>query len=157
MPTLEEKYAHIKKQMVFNFKIWALFIGFQLVAIIFVLLQHQDTPMTHSSRYLAFLFAIGITIISVYLPRMFLKIGFFNYHNDAGRMRAYRVYLILSLLLATGASLGILSLMYFQTIRLWYLAFWLVPFLRMWKLKPSAGVWVDFRMNHRAGRTVPVS
>jgi len=156
MPAIEEKYQHIRRQMVRNFIIWAVFMAISLAMIVSALwLQNSWHPDSYSPASLLSISFITL-LLSHYIPLFFIENAPLNYHNDSGRMFAYRIKLGLTTLLLLFVHLiNCYYLLIFGSDK-WIGIFIFITIFRYYKLRPRANVWVDFRMRYRAGRTMPV-
>ncbi|KAA3616219.1 MAG: hypothetical protein DWQ05_10760 [Calditrichaeota bacterium] len=156
MPAIEDKYKHIRVQMVRNFKFWAVFMVLQTLLIAIGIWQNNSLELQNISQF-TIIVSIGIGLIAAqYLPAFFIEIAPFDYHNDNGRMFAYRVKLGLTLfLLIVVAAISSFYFIYAGIDKI-IATLVLISLFKGYKLRPSANVWVDFRMRYRAGRTMPV-
>ncbi len=156
MPAIEEKYQHIRHQMVRNFIVWAIFMGLIVLLLLPAFWQNNSWPPSDFSRF-PHLIVIAIAIlVSYYIPLLFIEKAPFNYHNDSGRMFAYRIKLGLTMLILLFIHVIICYYMLIFGIDKFIGLLLFIALFRSYKLRPSANVWVDFRMRYRAGRTMPV-
>ncbi|KAA3662337.1 MAG: hypothetical protein DWQ10_02615 [Calditrichaeota bacterium] len=156
MPAIEDKYKHIREQMVRNFIFWTVFMGLSLLLLVAAFWQQKTWSVPDLAPNLI-LSIIGVSlIIAHYFPVVLIQKAPFNYHNDHGRMFAYRFKLGMAMLLILMVILAdSFYLLAFGVDKI-ILALILFSLLKAYKLRPSKNVWVDFRMRYRAGRTMPV-
>ena len=156
MSVSKDKYARIRKQMVANFVIWILFV-FTEAIIVSIGVWKFGSAGKISVPFESLLLIMALCILSAhYLPTFLINKAPFNYHNDAGRMSAFRVKFGLTIiLLLLGLISGVLMAIQYELTFSGYLLLFFI-FAKSYKLRPRASVWIDFRMRYRAGRTMPV-
>ncbi|MCA9735757.1 MAG: hypothetical protein H6696_10545 [Deferribacteres bacterium] len=156
MPALEDKFKHIRKLMVRNFIQWAIFMALSVMFLAISFWKQDTLEMPGISQLTLFAIIVVSLIFAHYFPAFLIQKAPFNYHNDNGRMFAYRAKLGVSLFLLLWVIITESFYIYAFGINKTLIALILFTLLKAYKLRPTKNVWVDFRMRYRAGRTMPV-